>query len=271
MAFVSAMPRPSIGVAIITKNAAAHLEACLAAVRGLAADIVVLDSDSTDQTLVIARRYGARIFENSDWQGFGYHKNLAISYLDTDWILSLDADEVVSPELAQAIVQAVHAGQHEVYRLSRLSNFCGRWMNYSGWRPDTVERLFRREQARFSDDLVHEKLLFSGVAPVLAGELMHYSFDNLDEVIDKMNRYSSAGALQRYQRGQRSGGMVGVILKTLWSFIRTYILRRGFLDGREGFILAVANADGTFYRQVKLMYLSEKQDSQIGGEGGELR
>jgi len=258
MPVVSATSWPSIGVAIITKNAATHLDACLAAVRSFATDIVVLDSGSTDQTLAIARRHGARIFENSDWPGFGCQKNLAISHLETDWILSLDADEIVSAELAQAIVQAVQEGRHEVYRLSRLSNFCGRWMHYSGWRPDDVERLFRREQARFSDDLVHEKLLFSGFAPVLAGVLMHYSFDNLDEVIDKMNRYSSAGATQRHQRGQGSGGMAGVILKTLWSFIRTYILRRGFLDGREGFILAVANAEGTFYRQLKLMYLTEK-------------
>ncbi|MGL6070464.1 glycosyltransferase family 2 protein [Craterilacuibacter sp.] len=249
---------PSIGVAIITKNAEAHLHQCLAAVRPWVQDIVVVDSGSTDATLAIARLAGAKIIETADWPGFGMQKNRALALLETDWILSLDADEVVSPELAEAIRTAVVLASENVFSLSRLSSFCGRWMQHSGWRPDHVQRLFRRGEARFSDDLVHERLLFSGASPVLAGELLHYSFDNLDQVVDKMNRYSAAGAQQRYQRGKRSGGMASVIAKTLWSFIRTYVLRRGFLDGREGFILAVANAEGTFYRQLKLMYLAEK-------------
>ena len=250
---------PTLGVAIITKDAAAHLDACLAALAGLVDEVVVLDSGSRDDTLAIARAHGAAIHENLDWPGFGRQKNLAIGYLGTDWVLSLDADEVVGPELAAAIRAAIRAPAADVYTLSRLSNFCGRWMRHSGWRPDHIPRLFRRGHAGYSDDLVHERLLFSGTAPLLAGELLHYSFDNLDQVVDKMNRYSGAGALQRMQRGKRSGGMPSVLAKTLWSFLRTYVLRRGFLDGREGFILAVANAEGTYYRQLKLMYLAEER------------
>lgn len=249
---------PTLGVAIITKNAGAHLDACLTALRPWADDIVLLDSGSSDDTLAIAHAHGARVFENCAWPGFGPQKNLAISHLATDWVLSLDADEVVSPELAAAIVAVLRAPAADVYTFSRLSNFCGRWMKYSGWRPDYIPRLFRRGQAEYSADLVHERLLFTGRAPLLAGELLHYSFDNLDQVVDKMNRYSAAGAQQRYLRCKRGGGMASVLAKTLWSFMRTYVLRRGFLDGREGFILAVANAEGTYYRQLKLMYLAEK-------------
>ncbi|WP_233201253.1 glycosyltransferase family 2 protein [Chromobacterium alticapitis] len=248
----------SLGIAIITKNAAAHLADCLASVREIAADIVIVDSGSQDATLEIAERFGAQVFSHLDWPGFGIQKARAVSYLQTDWILSLDADEVLTPELASAIVETVSNGSDGVYSLSRLSNFCGRWMHHSGWRPDHVPRLFRRGMAAFSDDLVHEKLLFAGAAPVLRGDLLHYSYDGLDDVLDKLNRYSSAGARQRHAKGKRSGGMGAVIGKAVWSFLRTYIVRRGFLDGREGFVLAVANAEGTYYRQLKLLYLSEQ-------------
>ncbi len=249
---------PSLGVAMITKNAAAHLHDSLASVR-FADRLVIVDSGSRDNTLAIAAEFGAQIVVTPDWPGFGVQKNRALERLDTDWVLALDADEVLSPELAAAIQAAIRQPDSMVYRLSRLSNFCGRWMHHSGWRPDLIPRLFRRGCARYSDDLVHERLLFNGAAPVLDGELLHYSFDDLDSVVDKMNRYSAAGAQQKAGRGGHSslGAAIG---KGLWSFVRTYVLRRGFLDGREGFILAVANAEGTYYRQLKLMYYQQATD-----------
>jgi len=220
---------------------------------------VVVDSGSQDETVEIARSFGARVFLHEEWPGFGRQKNLALSYLQTDWVLSLDADEVLTPELVQSISTAICATGAEVYRLSRLSSLCGRWMHHSGWRPDYVARLFRRGSASFSNDLVHERLLYQGEAPLLSGELLHYSFDSLEDVIDKMNRYSTAGALQRLERGVRRGGMGLVVFKAIWSFCRAYFMRCGFLDGREGFIVAVSNAEGTFYRQLKLLYLIEQE------------
>ena len=254
---------PSIGVAIITKDAEAHLEECLRSVKTWVDDIVILDSGSTDRTLEIAQAAGARIISTSDWPGFGPQKNRAISHLHTEWILSLDADEVVSSELAQSILHATGSDLNQVYALARLSNFCGRWMRHSGWYPDHVYRLFRQGCARFSDDLVHERLLFEHKASALPGVLKHYSFDNLDQVIEKMNRYSSAGALQRYQNGKHSKSILAALAKSLWSFFRTYLFRRGFLDGREGFILAIANAEGTFYRQLKLIQLNKNTNENI--------
>lgn len=248
---------PTLGIALITKNAAAQLDACLAAVAW-ADKIVVLDSGSTDATLDIAAKYGAQIHVTPDWPGFGIQKNRCIDLVDTDWILALDADEVLTPELTAEIRAALANPQTDVYALPRLSNYCGRWMYHSGWYPDFVPRLFKRGSARYSEDLVHERLIFQGELKRFEHHLLHYSFDDLSQVLAKVNSYSSAGAQQRLQRGERSG-LMKAISKGLWTFIRCYLIKRGFLDGREGFILAVSNAEGAYYRHLKLMYLAEKQ------------
>ena len=185
----------TLGVALITKNAAAHLDACLQAVAW-ADRIVVVDSGSSDDTLAIARRHGAQVHSTPDWPGFGIQKNRCIDLLDTDWVLALDADEVLSAELAQEIRAALAQPQADVYALPRLSNYCGRWMYHSGWYPDLVPRLFRRGKARYSEDLVHERLIFTGPLARFEHELLHYSFDNLSQVLDKVNSYSTAGAQQ---------------------------------------------------------------------------
>lgn len=248
---------PTLGIALITKNAAAQLDACLAAVAW-ADKIVVLDSGSTDATLEIAAKHGAQIHVTPDWPGFGIQKNRCIDLIDTEWILALDADEVLTPELTAEIRAALANPQANIYALPRLSNYCGRWMYHSGWYPDFVPRLFKRGSARYSEDLVHERLIFQGELKRFSHHLLHYSFDDLSQVLAKVNSYSSAGAQQRLQRGE-SSGLLKAISKGLWTFIRCYLVKRGFLDGREGFILAVSNAEGAYYRHLKLMYLAEKQ------------
>ncbi len=153
------MKETTLGVAIITKNAAPRLAECLAAVA-FADAIVVIDGGSTDGTVEIAQAHGARVLQQTDWPGFGPQKNRALDALDTDWILSIDADEIVSPELAAAIRAAIAAPAADVYAVDRLSSFCGHWIHHSGWYPDWIPRLFKRGAARFSDDLVHERLVF---------------------------------------------------------------------------------------------------------------
>jgi len=248
---------PTLGIALICKNAAAHLDECLQAVSW-ADQIVVLDCGSNDATLLIAARHQAEIHTTQDWPGFGIQKNRCIDLLDTDWILALDADEIVPPELATEIRTALSAPLADVYELPRRSNYCGRWIQYSGWQSDYVPRLFKRGCARYSSDLVHEKLLFNGKPTRFNSHLLHYSFDNLTQVLEKINSYSTAGAQQRYLRGEKSG-LSTAIIKGLWAFLRSYLFKCGFLDGREGFILAVSNAEGTYYRYLKLMYLNEQQ------------
>lgn len=247
-----------LSVIIITRNEAANIRACLDSVTW-ADEIIVVDSGSTDDTVAIAREFTSQVHKH-DWPGFGAQKNRALDYATKEWVFSIDADERVTPEL-RAAIEAVLRKKDDVcaaYRISRLSSYCGRLMRHSGWHPDPVVRLFRRNAARFSDDLVHERLLVEGVVGQLDGELLHYAFDNLEEVLNKVNHYSSAGAVMLQQRG-RTASLGGAVLRGLWSFLRTYILRGGFLDGREGFMLAVSNAEGTYYRYLKLMLLNRKK------------
>ena len=245
-----------LSVILITKNEAANIRACLESVAW-ADEIIVVDSGSSDDTVAIAREFTPHVYKH-DWPGFGAQKNRALGYATNEWVFSIDADERVTPEL-RAAIEAVLRKEEDAcaaYRVSRLSSYCGRFMRHSGWHPDHIMRLFRRDAAHFSDDLVHERLLVEGQIGQLDGELLHYAFDNLEEVLHKVNHYSSAGAAMLQQRG-RNASLGGAVLRGLWSFLRTYILRGGFLDGREGFMLAVSNAEGTYYRYLKLMLLNE--------------
>ncbi|MEX3957112.1 glycosyltransferase family 2 protein [Trinickia sp. EG282A] len=251
-------PRPTLGVAIIALNSEARLAQCLEAVS-FADEIVVVDGGSSDATVRIAEAHGARVVVEREWPGFGPQKNRAVAALATDWILSIDTDEVVTPELAASIREAIAVAQAEVFELDRLSNFCGHWMRHSGWSPDWVPRLFRRGAARFSDDLVHERLVFEGPPGRLSGKLLHYSFDDFETVLRKIDAYSSAGARQRLAVNGKRGGVRQAITHGLWAFVKTYLIKGGFLDGRMGFILAVSNAEGAYYRYLKLMLALERQ------------
>ena len=246
----------SLTVTVITKNEAQNIQACLGSVS-FADQLVVLDSGSTDATLEIASGAGAEVSVNSDWQGFGVQKNRALAMARNDWVLSLDADERVPPALRAEIETAIAAPQFDVYAFPRLSSYCGQNMLHSGWYPDRVTRLFRRNAAQFSDDLVHESILTSRAVGQLESPLLHESFRSLEEVLEKVNRYSSAGAQSLQSRGRRSS--VGRALgHGLWAFIRTYLLRLGFLDGRMGLVLAISNAEGTYYRYLKLWLMNRE-------------
>jgi len=246
-----------ISAIIITKNAGLTIRRCLESVAW-ADEIVVIDSGSSDDTQAICRELGAALSVTSDWPGFGLQKNRALDAATGDWVLSIDADEWVTEELRDEI-RAVIAGTAAAaaYAIPRRSSFCGRIMNHSGWWPDHVVRLFRRGSARFSDDRAHERLVVDGVTRKLRQPLMHEAITDMDQMLGKMNLYSSASARMLHERGRRAS-IFTALLHGSWAFLRTYVLRRGFLDGREGFILAVANAEGSYYRYIKLMIENEK-------------
>jgi glycosyltransferase involved in cell wall biosynthesis len=252
--------RQPLSVIFITLNEAPRLPATLQAVRW-ADEIIVVDSGSTDGTVELAQSLGARV-QVTDWPGFGAQKNRALALATCPWVLSLDADEVLSPAL-QAEIQAFlqQDPPFNAATLPRLSSYCGRTIHHAGWWPDPVLRLFRREQARFSDDRVHERVLVDGPVHAMKGVLLHESYRDLSQVLHKVNQYSSEGAQNLLNRG-KPGGLGRAIAHGLWAFVRTYLLRRGFLDGREGFILAVSNAEGTYYRYLKLMYLQEARRAE---------
>lgn len=248
---------PTLSVILITRNEESNLDDCLASLDGIAQQIVVVDSNSTDGTLEIANRYGALMAYPSDWPGFGPQKNRALDLATCDWVLSLDADERLTPSLKSEILTAInHSAQIDCFAIPRLSWYCGRFIRHSGWSPDYVDRLFRRGTARFSDDLVHERLIPNGSVAKLENPMLHYSFMNYSQVLDKLNRYSTASAEQAFAKGKTSNPLKAV-LHGMWAFVRTYILRAGFLDGPQGFALAISNAQGTYYRYMKLWQLNQ--------------
>ena len=253
---------PTLAAVIITYNEEANLADCLQSLHGTVDQIVVLDSGSTDATLAIANRFGATVAVTDVWQGFGHQKNAALAMATTDWVLSIDADERLTPLLAQEISAAItQTNGVTCFAMPRSSWYCGRFIAHSGWSPDYVDRLFKRGTARFSDDVVHERLIFSGVSQRLKNPLQHFSFRDFSQVLQKLDRYSTASAQQAFARGKRAtfGSALG---HGLWAFIRTYLIKAGFLDGAQGFALAISNAEGTYYKYLKIWQLGLQKDAQ---------
>jgi glycosyltransferase involved in cell wall biosynthesis len=233
---------------IITRNEADNIGACLEGVA-FCDERIVVDSGSDDDTVRIARAAGATVVTHA-WAGFGAQKNFALSQARGEWVLSIDADERVSAPLAAEILSTIGSAPANGYEIARLSTFLGRPMRHSGWFPDYVLRLFRREKARFTDDLVHERVVCDGPVGRLAGLLDHHPVLRLEDAIGRVDSYSTAGAAMLASSGRPISFASG-ITHGVWSFLRAYIWRLGFLDGREGFLLAVANAEGTYYRYMK--------------------
>lgn len=243
---------------VITLNNERTIARCIESLKW-ADEIIVLDSGSTDRTPEICGELGARVEVSADWPGHGPQKNRALELATGEWVISVDSDEWITPALRGEIERAVQSAgddQHG-YALPRRSSFCGRYMRHSGWWPDYVVRLFRRTSGRFTDDHTHERLVVSGRIRKLREPILHEAITDLDQMLVKMNAYSSASAQARAAGGGRATLMTAIV-HGAWTFFRTYVLRLGFLDGREGFMLAVANAEGSYYRYVKLMQLSKE-------------
>ena len=249
----------SLSVILITKNEEANLKDCLESVS-FADEIIVVDSQSSDKTQEIARSFGAKLEITSDWPGFGPQKNRALNLATQDWVLSIDADERVTPELKQEILATMaSANAADCYAIPRSSWYCGRFMKHSGWYPDYVNRLFKRGSAKFSDHLVHERLLPTGSSGKLKNHFLHYSYRDFSQVLKKVDVYSSAAAQQAYKQGKK-GGLGEALIHGFWAFFRTYVLRRGFLDGKHGLALAISNAATSYYKYLKLWQLQNKKD-----------
>ena len=247
--------RQRLSVVMIAKNEAELLPDCLASVSW-ADEIIVLDSGSRDDTVNIATQAGAQVYQNDDWQGYGIQRQRAQGYATGDMILMIDADERVSPELRAAIEQVLVAPpSRTVYSLGRSNLFLGRFMRHSGWYPDRVMRLYPRT-FRYNDNLVHESLQSDG-APVVAlpGDLEHLTCRDLIAFQRKQLAYAEAWATERHQRGKRCS-LFSLFSHTLGAFMKTLLLRAGFLDGKQGWILAVVNAQYTFNKYSALWALN---------------
>lgn len=248
-----------LSVIIITLNEAANIGACLDSVS-FADEVIVVDSGSTDGTVAAAVARGARVTVTADWPGFGPQKGRALALATKDWVLSLDADERVSPALAEQIKQAMAQGANSAYSIPRLTQFCGQWIRHCGWTPDYVLRLFRRGSARFSNDLVHEQVLVDSVKPAhLAAPLLHFSYPTPGHYWRKLEQYSRAWALQRHAQGQNTT-MLRAFLAGLVAFLRSYLFRLGFLDGAMGFAVCTVQAQAAFGKYFELYCLNRKNE-----------
>lgn len=233
---------------VITRNEEQNIEDCLDCLA-FCDDRIVVDCGSTDDTVNIAKRKGARV-EFHPWLGFGAQKNYALSLAAGTWVLSIDADERITSELAAAIKEAVTNLNVDAWEFPRLTRFCGREMRSPAWYPDYVLRLFRRGKAKFQEVTVHERVICNGIVRRLRPPLLHYPVQKLEEALFRIDSYSTAGAQMIVVSGRKVHFVSGVG-HGLWTFFRLYVLKCGFLDGAEGFLLAVANAEGSYYRYMK--------------------
>ncbi len=251
---------PLLSVAIITKNEEHNLPRTLASVR-FADEIVIVDSASNDRTVEIAQSFGAKVYDEP-WLGFAAQKNLAISRCTGTWVLSLDADEELSPKLQRQIQTLLPSNPPtDAYFLKRRNLFLGRWMKYGGYYPDAKLRLFRRTAAnfshspRFADRPVHETISFDGESATLDYDLIHHAYPTLESYLEHMDRYSTLGAQLLVASGQTSRSLVGfhinVLVVPLLTFIWKFGFRLGFLDGREGLLLHLYHAAYTSWKYAK--------------------
>ncbi|MDQ9129225.1 glycosyltransferase family 2 protein [Serratia fonticola] len=247
--------RNSLSVVMIAKNEAELLSECLQSVAW-ADEIIVLDSGSSDGSVALAESLGAKVFTHTDWQGFGKQRQKAQSYATQDYVLMIDADERVTPELRHAIEQVLaNADDNVVYSLGRRNLFLGRFMRHSGWYPDRVNRLYANQRYRYNDDLVHESLNTGGAKVVpLQGDLLHLTCRDFFAFQRKQLHYAEQWAIQRHQAGKRCG-YLSILTHTLGAFCKTWLLRAGFLDGKQGLLLAVVNAQYTFNKYAALWAL----------------
>jgi (heptosyl)LPS beta-1,4-glucosyltransferase len=252
----------NISAILITRNEAKHIHRCLASLAWLD-DVIVVDGFSTDGTTNIAKTFpNVRLF-SSDWKGFSETKRIAVRHATHDWILWIDADEAVTPDLQTEIQNRFtpHEPTDTVaFDVPRKTFFLGEWVQHTGWYPARVVRLFNKHQADFNDHLLHEGVaLAASVPPVqhLAADLLHYSYTSLYQYFDKMNTYGLYGAEELVRRGEKPR-VLQLILHPLATFVKFYFSNRGFLDGRLGLIISLGSAFSTFIKYTNFYYLSAK-------------
>ena len=246
-----------ISAVIITLNEEKNIRSCLNAVHQVADEIIVLDSFSTDQTVEICKEFDVRLIQH-EWEGYSGSKNYANSQATHDFILSLDADEVLSEKLIQSIKEIKKtASDNEAYVLKRITNFCGKWIRHGGWYPDPVMRLWNKNKGKWEGE-IHEKVKLDNSVKkqTLKGDLFHYSFHSIDQHLRTIDKFSTISAETRFKKGKKANSFT-IALKPIVKFIAMYLIKLGFLDGYYGFIVSKNSAYSAYLKQVKLRELNK--------------
>ncbi len=249
----------TLSIVLIVKDESENIVSCLES-ASFADEIVVVDSGSLDDTLELAAKYTDKIFVEPEWPGYGIQRQRAQEYATSEWILMLDADERITPELQQSITRIVKDNkQNCVYDTARLSHCFGSYIRHSGWYPDYVTRLYPRTKAAYNASMVHEKLEYPSELKLkkLTGDLLHYTYRDMNHYLVKSAGYAEAWSKQRYEQGKRATLLQGA-LHAVGCFVRMYILRAGFLDGRQGLLLAFLSSHSTFVKYADL-WVRERQ------------
>ena len=254
-----------ISVVIITYNEERNIERCIRSVLNISDEIIVVDSFSEDNTVAIARSLGAKVIQHA-FEGYGAQKKFAINQAGNDWILQLDADESISPELEKSILSINDADTHSAYTVNVLTNYCGKWIKHCGWYPNPKIRLMDRRKGCMSADSVHEKRIPNEVnAKIrhLKPDLLHYSYYTISDHIQKIHHYSEISARADVARGKRCS-MLKVFFAPKWFFMIQYIFARGFLDGYFGYIICKNSSFYVYLKYTKIyLYSREKADEHV--------
>ena len=249
----------TLSVCIITLNEEVNIERTLESVRTIADEITIVDSGSTDRTVALAEARGAKVF-TEPWKGFAAQKNSALAKATCDWILSLDADEEVSPDLAaniKALLKSAQPPQFAGYKMNRRNMYMGRWIRHSGYYPDPKLRLVRRGAAEFELRAVHEDMKMTGPLGHVDGDLIHHAYPTLESFIEHANRYSSLGAGMVVEKGPSRFSFFNVVVRPAVRFLYSYFFRLGFLDGREGLLVLMTHASYVSWKYAKAWEMSK--------------
>ena len=250
-----------LSVVIITFNEEANISRCIESVKAVADEIIVLDSYSTDRTASIARELGATVYYEK-FRGYIGQKNYAIQLATHNYILSLDADEALDPKLVHSILEAKKTFSHRAYQMNRCTNYCGHFIRHGLWYPDKKTRLFDRRIAQWGGLNPHDRIQLTPGFDThpLEGDILHYSFNIPEDLVWQNNRLSSIAAAARYAQGQRSSWFK-ILVRPAWAFFNGYFLRLGFLDGFDGFVIAINTSHQVFLKYSKLYRLQNKRNN----------
>ena len=253
----------AISVVIITLNEERNLARCLDSVKDVADEIIIVDSHSTDNTVDIARGYGAKVIAQ-DFMGYGEQKNFATQQAAHDWILSLDADEVLTPALQKSILEIKNGPKCDLYEIPRLTNYCGKWIHHCGWYPDLQTRLYNRTAGQWVEKKVHEYWRLNnerGTKGTLKGDLLHYSFSSVSEHLKKIEKYSELAAREAVANG-KNASLLKIVVSPTWHFINEFFLQLGFLDGFYGYVICRLSVYATFIKYSKIRQYNREVKSQ---------